>query len=189
MGVPKGKRSESKLQLIEECRILRKMVTNLLVNNFGYSEEKFEKQIEKLEGKNINTDLMRVKLVAFNNWFIPDEIKYIYDLVRAIEKQVVMGNNIYISTLSDYDQRKFHFNEASGCLVALNIELQEVVAYLPVDINRYIIFGEQIDKMEKMIIGIKRNDSKIRRKIMDKKHTNNENNESESVLLKANQYE
>lgn len=46
MPVPKNRRKESKFEASHNYYILRDEVTKLLLNNFGYSQEKYDKNIE-----------------------------------------------------------------------------------------------------------------------------------------------
>ena len=47
MSVPKGKRKQSRFEAQHRFFILRQEVTKLIMNSFGFSKEKYEKQIER----------------------------------------------------------------------------------------------------------------------------------------------
>ena len=47
MSVPKSKRKESRFEAQHNLYILRKEVTNLVVADFGFSEEKYLEQMER----------------------------------------------------------------------------------------------------------------------------------------------
>lgn len=54
MPVPKNRRKESKFEASHNYYILRDEVTKLLLNNFGYSQEKYDKCHIKILSKPIN---------------------------------------------------------------------------------------------------------------------------------------
>lgn len=47
MGVPKGKRKLSRFEAAHHYYRLRSEVTNLMLQDFGFSEEKYRKSIER----------------------------------------------------------------------------------------------------------------------------------------------
>lgn len=178
-SVPKSRRKPNeKFQVIEDIKQLRKMINNLLVMDYYYDKIKYQEKIDKLKSSNAkHIDLMIEKYNAFNSWFTIDERHVILNYIREIEKEVNIANNVYIITLWDYDQRRYHFSEALGLLWALNAELQEVIAFFPVDSNKYLSFGKQIEKVSQGIKGIKKHDDEKRRKILGNKSKDDKSDE------------
>lgn len=171
MSVPKSKRQESKFQCIEELRKLRKSITNLLFKNLGFDEQKYLERANEIKQNNpTKSEAMITRYKGFVEWYIEDEKKLILDYLRDAEKELVIGNNIYISTLADYDQRRYHLTESYTILKSLEIELQEVIACLPVNVNKFTYYGSMIDKICNMISNIKKYDNKKRRDIINRKY-------------------
>ena len=50
MPIPKSKRKESQFEVFHHFTQMRKKITDLLLRDFGYSYEKFNKNIEKRYG-------------------------------------------------------------------------------------------------------------------------------------------
>lgn len=51
MSVVKSKRKESQFEVFHHFVKMRKKITDLLLRDFGYSYEKFDKKLSKIYGK------------------------------------------------------------------------------------------------------------------------------------------
>ena len=104
MSVPKNKRKESKFEAQHHYYKLRDEVTALLVNDFGFSQEKYEKQIEHFRESHQNISnayeivaKMRAKKDAFHKWYVEEERKAVLAIVRNIGVEFTIANSIFPS--------------------------------------------------------------------------------------------
>lgn len=172
MSVPKGKRKQSRFEAHHNFFKLRDEVTILMLMDFGFSEEKYNDRIEKYRQRHEHADnvdevvaIFQKKNEAFNKWFIDKECEAVLQILRNIESEFTMGNSIYPSDtpakLIEYIVRRNHINNAIGWCYALKQEIQYVIRTLPVDINKYVKFGEEIDKQISLYKGVRQADNRF----------------------------
>ena len=94
MSVPKGRRSESRFEAQHHFIKLRNDVTELVINDFGYSEHKYTAKLEKYKQTHRNdsnfddvVNRWQNKVDSFKEWFIDEEAKAILDYLRRIEME------------------------------------------------------------------------------------------------------
>lgn len=192
-GVPKSRRSESPFEAHHQLIKLRKSITELLFNKFGFSEEKYKKQIDHYyESHKTNSNIDEImerynkRLSNYVGWFIDKERDAVMDMIRKIESEFVFGNSIYISDTpakeDEFRERRTHINAAiSGCYV-LKHEIQYIIMSLPVDINKYKTYAENLEKQIALFKGVRKADNKrLRPRSKDKKNKNQQENLAEEV--------
>ena len=166
MSVPKSRRDESKFEATHHFYKLRKEVTDLVLNDFGFSEEKYLKKMEKYRqshqsAANVEEVCERWddKCQSFKKWYVDEEGRAILDLLRNITTEFTIGNSIYPSKthakLMEYLQRRYHINRAIGYCYTLKQEIQFAIETLPVDLNKYKRFAEMIDKQIALYKGVR----------------------------------
>jgi len=171
-SVPKGRREQSRFEAQHHFYALRKAVTELVLNDFGFSEEKYRKKMEKYrhdhrKDANIDDIVRRweVKNENFKKWFIDEEGRAIIDLMREIEKNFTMGNSIFPSEtpakLLEFLVRRWHMNRAIGYCYTLKQEINYVIRSLPVDINKYEAFAVEIDRQIALYKGVRQADNRL----------------------------
>ena len=128
MSVVKRKRKESPFEVFHHLTKMRKDITDLLLRDFGYSNEKFQKKMERWYGGRP-----------------PDQLTDTQK--KNIERQ----------------KRRIHQDLAIGQCYRLVQELQYSIETLPVDINVYLRFSEQIQKEVGLIKGWRKSDNKFKR--------------------------
>ena len=169
---PKSKRSPTKFEAQHHFFELRDKITTLMLLDFGFSQEKYQKQMEKYRASHqsaANVDEVveryRKKCDSFNRWFIDKECDTIADLLRTISVEFTKANSIYPSDtaakISEYCQRRKHMNEAIANCYALKQELQYVIRVLPVDINKFKAFSDAIDKQIALYKGVRQADTRF----------------------------
>lgn len=125
MSVPKGRRTLSRFEAAHHLFKLRDEITLLILQDFGFSEKKYQSQIEKWERWHVNDPnceeqvaAMKLKCETFNKWFIDEEARAVLDLARKIEEEFTVGNSIYPSEtpakLIEFIIRRWHMNRAIG---------------------------------------------------------------------------
>ena len=180
MSVPKNRRQESKFEAFHSFYKLRDEVTRLLFNNFGFSVEKYEKQIEHFretykDNPNVDEIVAKIKSKcdAFNQWYIEKERDVILELVRNIGKEFSIGNSIFPSDtparMEEYKERRLHMDNAIAYCFALKQEIQDVIRILPVDLNKYKRFAEMIDAQIALYKGVRQSDNRFLRSKKSKK--------------------
>lgn len=177
MSVLKSKRKESQFEVFHHLNKMRKDITDLLLRDFGYSESKSVKYIENsLGNKNYDQlsdvekqryDKRKQRDIAFHTWFILDQRKTIIDSLRGITKEVYAANSIYPTCKEELIRRRIHQDEALGYCYQLVQELQYSIETLPVDINIYLRFGEQIQTEINLLKGWRKSDNKFKRAISE----------------------
>lgn len=172
MSVPKGKRSQSRFEAQHNFFKLRTEVTSLILNDFGFSEEKYRAKMLKYReahssAPNIDEIVKRWerKNESFKRWFIDEEGRALIDLMREIERHFTLGNSIYPSDtpakLMEFLVRRWHMNRAIGLCYSLKQELNYVIRTLPVDINKYDRFADAIDKQIALYKGVRQADNRL----------------------------
>lgn len=172
MSVPKGKRQESRFEAQHHYYALRKAVTDLILNDFGFSEEKYRKKMEKYrhdhrKDANINDIVERWerKNQSFKKWFIDEEARAILEIMREIEKNFTMGNSIFpsetVAKTLEFLVRRWYMNRAIGLCYSLKQELNYVIRTLPVDINKFERFAVEIDQQIALYKGVRQSDNRL----------------------------
>lgn len=102
MSVPVGRRKQSRFEAQHQFYILRTEVTKLVMNSFGFSNEKYQEQIERYReahksASNVDEVVARWKAKAegFYRIFIPEERRVVLEMLRKIESEFTFGNSIY----------------------------------------------------------------------------------------------
>ena len=107
----------------------------------------------------------QTKSDSFTRWFIDNEGKIILDLLREIEREFTLGNSIYPSVtparLFEFIERRKHMNRAIGLCYTLKQEMNYVIRTLPVDLNRFTHFAEEIDKQIALYKGVRQADNRL----------------------------
>ena len=171
-GVPKGRREESRFEAQHQFFILRDQVTALILNDFGFSEEKYRKRMEKYRrdhrnDKNIDDIVARWerKNESFKKWFIDEEARAILEIMREIEKCFTTGNSIYPgespAKIVEFLTRRQYIDKAIGLCYSLKQEIHYVIRTLPVDLNKYERFAEMIDKQIALYKGVRQADNRL----------------------------
>ena len=153
MSVLKSKRKESQFQVFHQAYHLRKQMTDLLLRDFGYKGKRNPHETEKQSERRL----------AFEQWFIVDERKYIIDLLRELITNITMANNIFPTLEYEYIERRLYQDKAIGICNALLQELQYAIETLPVDVNNYIRFADLLQDEIRLLKGWRKSDNRFRK--------------------------
>lgn len=175
MSVPKGKRRQSRFEAQHHYYKLRDEVTLLMLQDFGFSPEKYSESIERYRlshqaADNVNEVVARYekKNESFNKWFIDKECDAVLEILRNIESEFTHGNSIHPSEtpakLEEFITRRHHMNNAIAECYKLKQELNYIIRTLPVDKNKYKRFGEAIDKQISLYKGVRQSDNRFLRR-------------------------
>ena len=144
----------------------------MILNDFGFSFDKQEKKRQKFAESHQNASNLdeimerwHTKNDSFIRWFIDEEGKAIMDIMRNIQREFTIGNSIFPSEtparLFEFLERRKHINNAIGQCYALKQEINYVIRTLPVDMNRYVHFAEEIDIQINLFKGVRKADNRL----------------------------
>ena len=171
-NVPKSKRKPTKFEAWHHFFKLRTEVTALMLNDFGFSYEKYMAQIEKYRNAykqmaNCEEIVARRKKKAdsFYRWFVDKECDAVLELLRKIQTEFTIANSIYPSDtparMLEYCERRKHMNEAIAACYALKQEMQYVISTLPVDINKYKHYSQLLEEQILLYKGVRTADNRF----------------------------
>lgn len=173
-SVPLSRRKESKFEAQHHFYKLRDEVTRLIVNDFGFSKEKYLASIERYREAHKNSEQIedvvarwQHKCESFNRWFIDKECDAVLNILRNIESEFTFGNSIYPSDtpakMDEFIERRRHIDAAIANCYVLKQELHYIIRTLPVDVNKFTRFSEAIDKQIALYKGVRQSDNKFLR--------------------------
>ncbi len=191
MAVPKGKRKESKFEAQHHFYRLRADITNLMLLDFGFSEEKYRKHMERYRethAKTVNVDEVverhRKKCDSFKKWFIDKECDAVLEILRRIGCEFTIGNSIYPSEtpakVMEFCERRKHIDEAIAQCYVLKQELQYIISSLPVNINKYERLAVDIDQQIALYKGVRQSDNRLLKKKPNKAKNGGEKQEGKT---------
>ena len=173
MSVVKSKRKQSQFEVFHHLTKMRQRITDLLLRDFGYSFEKFNKKLEKrYSGKPYEEltdvqkrdyDRQKKRNEAFDEWFIMRERETIMECLHALNEHVYVANSIYPTCQEELTERRLHQDIAIGQCFRVVQELQYSIETLPVDVNVYLRFAEDIEKEISLIKGWRQADNKLKK--------------------------
>ena len=171
-SVPKNKRNETKFEVEHHFYKLRSAITDLMLIDYGFSVEKYNKIIERYRenhssANNVEEVVARYqkKCESFCRWFIDRENDTILSLLRKICEEFTTANSIYPSDtparIAEYCERRLHLDNAIAACQALKQELQYVIVTLPVDNNKYVRLSDMIEKEIAMLKALRKSDNRF----------------------------
>lgn len=170
MSVVKSKRKESQFEVFHHFTKMRKKITDLLLRDFGYSYEKFDKKLSKIYGKKELTDSekrnyerQKKRNEAFDEWYIFQERKIVMECLHSLNEHIYTANSIYPTCNEEFVERRIHQDIAIGQCFRLVQELQYAVETLPVDVNVYLNIASDIEKQISLLKGWRKSDNKLKK--------------------------
>lgn len=169
MSVLKNKRKASQFEVFHHAYQMRKDMTDLILRDFGYKPKmpkvttgegalKTEAQLEhELKSEE--------KRVAFQQWYIASERDEIMNDLRCLMASITMANSIYPASVEEYNERRCYQDKAIGYCQRLLQELQYVIETLPVDVNRYTRFADEIQQEVALLRGWRKSDNKYKKSL------------------------
>jgi len=171
-NVPKGQRKVSRFEAEHHFYRLRADVTTLMLLDFGFSEEKYRKSIERYRQTHANAqnvdevvERYKKKCESFKRWFIDRECDAVLEILRRIGSEFKAGNSIYPSEtpakIMEFCERRKHMDEAVAQCHVLKQELQYIICSLPVNVNRYERLAVDIDMQIALYKGVRQADNRF----------------------------
>jgi len=187
MGVKVPDRGKSKADFMHNALRLRQEVTELLLRDFGVrgriyrkveragvdneAREKFLRVIghydiypedwAEIEGILGSCTYEEATLGEFPGWLVDHFRTAILHIMETMMGHLYMGNSIYITMESEYQQRRAHWNAAIGCVYNLAAWLDYIRQTLPVDVNKYDRYLDRCQREIAMLRGVKKSDNSV----------------------------
>lgn len=169
MSVLKNKRKASQFEVFHHAYQLRKDMTELILRDFGYKPRKVSTETKDGQPKTeeqLARDLKsEEKRVAFQQWYIADERDEIMNDLRCLMASITMANSIYPTSVEEYTERRCYQDKAIGYCQRLLQELQYVIETLPVDVNKYTRFADEIQQEVALLRGWRKSDNKYKKSL------------------------
>ena len=166
MSVVKSGRKSHDFETPRKLKQIRRAVTEMGINGFGYDKERYEARIQKFADSITDFDRkdeivarMRLKNQQFYSDFTKEEIIETRNIMRRIICEFEIGNSVWptgISRVAEYKERRLHLDRCIGWLHAIKQELQYIAETLPTDKNKYASISEDIEKAITMVKGVRR---------------------------------
>lgn len=172
-GVPAGRREAHDFLANHHLTELRKLITELAINDFGYDRTKVEKKIDRFaewyvgDNKDEVIERMRRKNESFYEDFVKDETAITRNILRDAVAEFEMGNSIFPSgtaLMEEYTEKRLHLDRAVGHLFVLKQEIQYIAETLPGDKNRYEELIKKTEKEISLVKGVRRAANKYLKK-------------------------
>ena len=172
-NIPKGERSQSKLEALDYAVDLRLRITQELMVTFGYSQKKTEACIKEMlvnvipERREEISELLREMIKKFSLWFIEHERDRISDYCAEIVGHLSDGNSIHPQYMKEFVERRLSFDKAMAACNRLRGELEYVAKALPADMNNYMDFVSEVESEYRMIRALRKSDNRLLKKLID----------------------
>ena len=118
-------------------------------------------EMSEIQRRNYYKQLNRCD--EFNEWYIMHERTVIIDCIHGINEHIYTANSIYPTCPEELTERRLHQDLAIVQCYRLVQELQYAIETLPVDVNVYLRFAEQIQKEIDLIKGWRKSDNKFKK--------------------------
>ena len=175
MSVPKGRQKPSRFEVSHHFYKLRRETTTLVLLDFGFSEEKYRKAIERYRECHAGTDNVdevvaryEKKCETFNRRFIDQEGDRVISLLSEISREFTMGNSVYPSEtpakIVEFVIRRYHMNRAIGLCYALKQEINFIFETLPVNLDKAERFDDAINEQIRLYKGVRQADNRFLKK-------------------------
>ena len=167
-GIPKSKRSESKLEALHRVYKVRKKLMEELFLTFALDGRRLEKRIEEyartMQGTE-DLDIVRKYITGgakdFINFTIEHSRKNIFELCMKLARTLRAANTIWPSYASEFEDRRAKLTEALCICNELQEEIQFIADILPTDKNRYMQIVLDIEEIFKMVKELRRSDKRF----------------------------
>lgn len=144
MSVPKNKRKKSRFEVFHNVQQLQKELVLYLMNDFGI------------------TNHMNIGKAQFLDLKFRRVVNVCADIIGDIHR----ANDLYVTNLMEYEQRRLYQDKAIANCDVLKQELQSVIDIISgININKYKTSIELIDKEIVLIKAWRKSDIKLKKKL------------------------
>ena len=173
MGVPKSKRSESKMEFYHNSLKLRKNIIDLLLRDFGVKQKQMNIDILKNKFGMSESDRQMFEYVVkkygiesefdyeFPRWYIERLRNKILNALDKMTDNIIVANSCYPVTQLEKDTKRKTQTDAIGLCYVIIDGLTEAIQNLPVDANKYTRFIEMLQEEIRVLKGWRKYTYKI----------------------------
>ncbi len=168
MSVVVSKRTPSQFEAIHNIAIMRCEFETLLLRNFGL------KNSDEIIRKKYNPTLDDEAKFEYINSQLIGEKKYISDLLRSVAHNITMAQNIHAINIYEYNERRIYQDRAICICSSIKSELQYIMTFYNVDVNKLIPYQDMIDNQINLIKDWRKSDNKLKNRLeRQEKHKKN----------------
>lgn len=143
MSVPKGKRSQSKVEFEMIYFTLADAVDNLVEHQFFADGLLAEK----------NRAFMNIRCQTLER--LTDDLLY----------YIKIANSIYPKCMAEWEERRVSMGKAIGCCFAILTNLQRIMTRLRVPDTKYVVYIKTVDRMINSLKAWRQSDWKLKGKL------------------------
>lgn len=183
MSVPAFRRTESKVEFLNNLDRIRRDSYLILMRDFGIKKKEYtinllEKIYEISEEDKVSLEALMNKygistadVDKYPSWLIEIWRRDVSNIITKIGIEVRVFNSIYIINKSlkiaeqAYLARRGHINMSIGYLQALKDKFQEIIMIIDVSIGAYNNVCKEIDYEIKLLKGVRQSDNNLFEKI------------------------
>lgn len=150
MSVLVSQRGESRFEVFHNAYKIRKMATDLALREFGYKRKVIEYETEQ----------QRERRKGFEEWFIDNSRESVISACRTLINNLTAANAIFPNCKEELTERRVYQDRALGAVYVIAQELQYAMETLPVDVNKFLIIAEPLEKEIGLIKQWRKSDNK-----------------------------
>lgn len=175
MSVPKGKRKDSQFKVLTHWYEVRTMITDLLLREFSFREDKYIEKLQHKFGGSTFEDLSdedkhRYQIEdqrarQFHAWFIPKMKDVVFESITNVGRHIFYANSIYPTCKKELQERRIHQDRAIAACFALLQELQYAMETLPVDVNKFLPVAKELNLEIELLKGWRQSNNKFLKSI------------------------
>lgn len=144
MSVPKGKRKKSRFEVFHNMQAIQKELVSYLMNDFGITR---------------STNLGEAQ-------FLDIKFQRVINLCADIVGEIHRANDLFVTNLTEYEQRRLYQDKAIADCDVLKQELQSVIDIISgLNINKYKTSIELIDKEKALLKSWRKSDLRLKKKL------------------------
>lgn len=190
MSVPKWRRSSSKLDAFFEAVKLRHIVTQMIMRTFGMktkykhvvSDKLYEdypelaKLFDKMNRYQEVVEETR-ELKAYDDWMIRRVRTNLFNYCADMVKHISAANEIRCTTAQEYIKRILLEDDAICDVANIKQEVQFVEEFFNIDLNKYMNYADQIEKVKNYLYRWKRSTVKDYEKFLEEQKAKEQANQ------------
>ena len=170
MGVPKWRRSSSKLDAFYEAVKLRQIVTQMVMRSYGMKTGNYKRLVPKkvrAEYPDLAKLFDRVDkyqeqveetgmLEQYDNWMITKTRSNLLHYSSLMVGHITSANEIRCTIKQEYVKRILLQDDAITDVANIKQEVQFVEEFFAIDLNKYMCLAEQLEKVRNYLYRWKR---------------------------------
>lgn len=173
MGVPKSKRSESKMEFHHNALKIRENLVDLLLRDFGVKAKRMDIDIMQNKFRMDEQDKQMFDYIIkkygieseldcnYPRWYIERLRNKILNALDGMIDKIIVANSCSPVTQLEKDTKRKMQTDAIGLCYVIIDGLTEAAQKLPVDANKYMPFIEMLEKEIKVLKGWRKYTYKI----------------------------